>query len=262
MAAGISCLRSNTGEGDSDAMGCAVKNRMLTSLFLSKRWRRHRRLGGLLCTLLAAVPGFAAERPVPVPQGFGDAMGWYERSARAGDPRAQYYMGVILWRGLRGKTNHKSASDWFEKSAGKGYGPAQFSLGLAFERGLGRSRDLARAANWYALAARQGVAEAAFNLGILYERGDGVEHKPAQAAILYRQAAEAGLARAQYNLGLLLGEGIGVSKDLVQAWVWLARARDGGYAAAGEALAAVEKDMSGTQRTQAEKAFADRPRSR
>lgn len=203
------------GIGDNKPIGQTVKTSTQPLFSSTGRWLCHWRLGLMVWAIAAPSPGFAAEYAVPVPKGYIDAMGWNARAARAGDPRAQYYLGVIHRRGLRGVKNHRLAADWFAKAARKGYGPAQFSLGVAFELGLGRAKDAARAARWYRLAARQGIAEAAFNLGALHERGDGVEGNPAQAAVLYRQAARAGLARAQYNLGLLYGEGQGVDRKSV-----------------------------------------------
>ncbi len=249
---------AESGGGDNKPIGHTLKIRTQPLFSSSGRWLRHWRLGLLVWAIAAPGAGLAAENAVPVPKGYIDAMSWYARAARAGDPRAQYYMGVIHWRGLRGEKNHESAADWFEKAARKSHGPAQFSLGLAFELGLGRAKDAARAARWYRPAARQGIAEAAFNLGSLHERGDGVESNPAQAAIFYRQAAQAGLARAQYNLGLLYGEGHGVPRDRVRAWVWLSRANDAGYAGARAPLAALEKVMGADERSRAGKAYLDK----
>ncbi|MCH8919069.1 MAG: sel1 repeat family protein, partial [Proteobacteria bacterium] len=192
------------GDGGNEPMGQTVKTSTRPLFSSTRRWLRPWRLGlgrlGLAVLAMAAPgPGLAVENAVavptvPVPKGYIDAMSWTDRAARAGDPRAQYHLGVIHWHGLRGEKNPRLAADWFAKSAGKGYGLAQFSLGLAFELGLGRTKDAARAAPWYRLAARQGIAPAAFNLGALHERGDGVARNPAQAAVLYRQAARAGLA--------------------------------------------------------------------
>ena len=119
------------------------------------------------------------------PKTYGDAMRWYKQAARAGNPRAQFF------------------------------------LGLMYERGINVKEDATAAASWFAKAAAQGHAEAQFKLALMYEKGAGVPMSAVQAARWYREAAKAGLGAAQYNLGVLYANGEGVGRDDVLAYMWL-----------------------------------------
>ncbi len=62
-----------------------------------------------------------------------------------------------------------------EKSAKQGNPLAQFKLGLMYYKGRGAARDYTKAVHWWRRAAEQGFAEALNNLGMVYGNGDGVE---------------------------------------------------------------------------------------
>src|SRR2546423_1753112 len=51
---------------------------------------------------------------------------------------------------------------------------AQYNLGLLYARGEGVAQDYRQAAEWYEKAAQQGVAAAQYNLGVIYANGQGV----------------------------------------------------------------------------------------
>ena len=186
-----------------------------------------------LCGLLAAIclvsarPG-AADMPAPVVT-YGDAMRWYGQAARAGDPQAQFYLGYIHDRGLRGANSLSEALGWYRKAAAQGEVRAQFRLGLLFDSDPRLPRDPAEAQNWYEAAAAQGHAEAHFNLARLVEAEDA-----ARAADLYTLAAEAGIGQAAFNLALLRINGPEEVYDPAEAWRWTLRAQDLGAPGAGE----------------------------
>ena len=157
---------------------------------------------------------------VETPGTYGDAMSWYERSAKAGSAKAQFYLGLMHETGSNRDVDRAQAAHWFRKAAEQGHALAQYRVATYHHFGLGMPVDFKQAQNWYRKAADQGVAEAAFNLGFILENGLGVESDPAGAAKWYRQAAEAGLSSAQFNLGALLAGGRGGSKkEVVQGWV-------------------------------------------
>jgi TPR repeat protein len=155
-------------------------------------------LSALLCVPL---PACVRAADIPVPDGYLDALGWYGRAAESGDSEAQYYLGMMLERGLRAKA------------------------------------DPVAALRWYQRAAVQGHAEAAFRLGSLLELGHGVAKNRSQAAAWYQKAAEGGVARAQFNLALMFGRGLGVERDLKAALTWFEKAAEGGIAEAWPQLA-------------------------
>ena len=198
---------------------------------------------------------------VETPGTYGDAMSWYERSAKAGSAKAQFYLGLMHETGSNRDVDRAQAAHWFRKAAEQGHALAQYRVATYHHFGLGMPVDFKQAQNWYRKAADQGVAEAAFNLGFILENGLGVESDPAGAAKWYRQAAEAGLSSAQFNLGALLAGGRGGSKkEVVQGWVWLnaaARSGEDGAAASRDALAG---QMSPDQLKRARELAAKRPR--
>src|SRR4051812_31596336 len=53
---------------------------------------------------------------------------------------------------------------------------AEFTLGVLYANGYGVAKDPAVAARWYRRAADKGLAEAQNNLGALYSNGEGVPH--------------------------------------------------------------------------------------
>ena len=184
---------------------------------------------GLLAVfcLLSARAG-AADMPPPVVT-YGDAMRWYRQAAAAGDPEAQFYLGYIHDRGLRGANSLPEAIGWYRKAAAQGEVRAQFRLGLLFDSDPRLPRDPAEAQSWYEAAAAKGHAEARFNLARLVEAEDAP-----RAAELYALAAEAGIGQAAFNLALLRINGPDGIYDPAEAWRWTLRAQDLGAPGAKE----------------------------
>ena len=186
-------------------------------------------LCGLLALLcLAPAPARAADLPPPVVT-YGDAMRWYGRAAEAGDPEAQFYLGYIHDRGLRGANSLSEAVTWYRKAAAQGEVRAQFRLGLLFESDPRLPHDPAEAQSWYEAAAAQGHAKARFNLARLVETEDAP-----RAVELYALAAEAGIGQAAFNLALLRINGPDEVYDPGKAWRWALRAQDLDAPGAGE----------------------------
>jgi len=79
---------------------------------------------------------------------------------------------------------------------------AQFDLGLMYATGAGVDQDDAAAASWYRKAADRNFAAAQVNLGAAYHDGRGVPRDAAAAITWYRKAADQGNAAGQYNLGV------------------------------------------------------------
>src|SRR5512142_791899 len=55
---------------------------------------------------------------------------------------------------------------------------AQYNLGLLYARGQGVAQNYQQAVSWYRKAAEQGVAAAQYNLGVIYANGQGVAADP------------------------------------------------------------------------------------
>lgn len=176
--------------------------------------------GLLALVCLASAPVSAGDMPTPALT-YGDAMRWYARAAEAGDARAQFYLGYIHDRALRGANSVSEAVTWYRRAATQGEVRAQFRLGLLFDGDPRLPRDPERARRWYVAAAAQGHAEARFNLARLIE-----SEEPARAAQLYALAAEAGVGRAAFNLALLRINGPDEVYDPGKAWRWALKAVD------------------------------------
>ena len=77
-------------------------------------------------------------------------------AAEAGEPKAQYVLGLIFDAGLGRDKDPAGAVKWVEKAATQGHEEAQRTLGIFYEEGKGVARDYRAAAHWYRLAADQG----------------------------------------------------------------------------------------------------------
>ncbi len=83
---------------------------------------------------------------------------------------------------------------------------AQFNMGVKCAEGQGVPQDFLQAARWYSAAADQGDASAQFNLGLMFYQGHGLERNLAYACELFRAAAHQGDLRARRGLEAVLQE--------------------------------------------------------
>jgi TPR repeat protein len=83
--------------------------------------------------------------------------------AEQGEARAQFYLGMLYENGDGVPEDYGKAREWYEKSAAQGDANAQFYLGLMSAFGRGASMDLVQAHMWYSLAAGNGHARAALH---------------------------------------------------------------------------------------------------
>jgi len=69
--------------------------------------------------------------------------------AQAGNPEAQFNLGLMYHSGLGGSMNEHEAVSWYEKAAQNGYPRAQEFLAVAYREGwFGLTRDLKKADYW------------------------------------------------------------------------------------------------------------------
>jgi hypothetical protein len=73
--------------------------------------------------------------------------------AERGDPRAQYQLAVLYYRGDGVEQDYGEAAKWFRRAAERGDADAQFNLAMLYADGKGMPRNLVRARMWFALAA-------------------------------------------------------------------------------------------------------------
>jgi localization factor PodJL len=155
----------------------------------------------------------------------------------AGNPAAEYEIGVRFAEGRGVPANMELAVQWLERAANQGLTPAQYRLGSLYEKGQGVKKDLEKARTLYLAAADKGNAKAVHNLAVLY--AEGIDGKPdyRTAAQWFRKAAERGVADSQYNLGILYARGIGVDQNLAESYKWFSLA-----AAQGDQDSAKKRD--------------------
>ncbi len=149
-------------------------------------------------------------------------------AAAAGNPAAEYEIGVRFSEGRGVPANLELAVQWFDRAAKQGLAPALYRLGSHYEKGQGVKKDLDKARQLYLQGADKGNAKAIHNLAVLY--AEGIDGKPdyRQAAQWFRKAADRGVADSQYNLGILYARGIGVDQNLAESYKWFALAAQQG----------------------------------
>ena len=177
--------------------------------------------------------------------------------AEAGDPRAQFELGLRYAEGEGVKKNNKEAAKWMMRAAEQGLPPAQYRMGVMYERGLGVPRDMKQAKVWYERSANAGNRKAMYNLAVLL--ADGSTGKPdyKNAAKWFLAAAELGLKDSQFNIAILYERGLGVEVNLIEAYKWYAAAAAQGDTDAGARAAALEGRMPEADAAAARQAAAD-----
>lgn len=176
--------------------------------------------------------------------------------AQTGDPKAQYWIGVMYAYGVGVEKDSNLALQWYQKAAvqaeqeaQQGKAEAQYILGLIYDNGRGLPKDSAKAMYWYRIAAEHGEVNAQYDLMVSFDKSD-----PAESLKWARNAANQGNVGAQYHLGFLYEQGISVPKDYVESYKWfnLAGAGKGGRQAK-QSLERLEVKMTPEQIAEAQR---------
>lgn len=177
-------------------------------------------IAGLSMLLLSSVAhaDFPAGEAAFQRQDYGSAFFFLKPDAEAGNPQAQYYLGVML------------------------------------RKGQGIVKDPVAAAVWFQKAAMQGQREAINTLATLYRLGEGVAQDYQQARRWYQEAAKFGFENAQYRIALMYNDGLGVPKDPVEAYKWAyTSAAQGGQPEPARLRDKLAKQLSPSQIQQAQR---------
>jgi TPR repeat protein len=85
-----------------------------------------------------------------------EAIRWYRRSARQGEPHAMFSLGYIAYF----RKDYSEALKWFERALSKNHHRSSFWIGKIYWRGQGVDRDRKRAQSYFAQASQKKVEEA------------------------------------------------------------------------------------------------------
>ena len=85
------------------------------------------------------------------------ALAEWRPLAEAGDPDAQYQLGIMYYRGEGVVQDYREAAAWYRSAAEQGDTEAQLNLGLMYAQGLGVSQDYVQAYKWFDLAMLYGT---------------------------------------------------------------------------------------------------------
>ena len=123
--------------------------------------------------------------------------------AEAGDPAAQYELGVMYQNGEGVPQNYSKSVKWFRMAAEQGDSNAQYSLGLKYSVGHGVPQNYPEAAKWHRKSAEQGCSAAQLSLARMYDRGNGVRQNELLAYMWSNLAANRGLEKAEAHRDVL-----------------------------------------------------------
>ncbi|MDI1287027.1 MAG: tetratricopeptide repeat protein [Reyranella sp.] len=125
-----------------------------------------RSLIGLCLSLLVAAAGPAFAAPLD------DANAAYQRGdfataekillpiAEAGNPYAQYRLGMVYTEAMGEMRSTAEAAKWFESAALQGQPFAQYKLGILYVKGDGVPKDFVLAYMWFSISAGHTLSEA------------------------------------------------------------------------------------------------------
>ncbi len=160
--------------------------------------------------------GLLYEEGIQVPKNKNEALNWYRKSADQGLPVAEYAVGLLTVLSST-NANLPAATEYFRKAAEKDFAPAQFLWGYCLQLGYGVSTNLLEAIVWYQKAASNNYAPAQYSLGVMSNDGLGMPNNPRDAVHFYRLAAGEKYPLAQYALGFCYMQGTGVEQDFKEA---------------------------------------------
>lgn len=184
------------------------------------------------------------------------AIFWYRIAAGKGDTSAQVALGELYYNGDGVRKDRSNALKWWQKAAELGDKNAQKKISFAYLVDDEKTYAV-EAVKWWHKDAENGDTYVFCSLGGSYSRGEGVTRNYAEAVKWWRRSVEQGHDCGLIQLGRAYALGQGVSQDYVIAYMWFAIAGKKGKMAAHRAIDILEKQLSRTQITQAQKLAAE-----
>jgi len=168
------------------------------------------------------------------PVNYAKALDLYLQVARQGNPRAQFVVGGMYYKGQGTDPDHRQAFVWLLKAADRGVSsPESLAIiGSMYLQGTTVPQNYQEARKYLQQAADQGDLGAQKNLAYMYYNGLTGKPDYKKALQLYKEAALEGDSVSQSNVGLMYAGGLGTDVDRVQAYAWYSLAASQGNAGA------------------------------
>lgn len=157
------------------------------------------------------------------------ARAQWRLAAQNDDPRAQYALGLLYYRGNTGPANYEEAAKWFMYAAQANHAGAIYYIGVLYFNGWGLNYDQFRATEYFkrALRAAPNNSNAAYLIGAQYYHGRGAQQNYVEAAHYFEIAAKGNMHAAQFMLGAMYERGWGIAQNYAESYYWLTRAARG-----------------------------------
>lgn len=150
-----------------------------------------------------------------------DFLIWDERALDyLTSPEAMYEAAGSMWKRNKNEYGHNDRDNgfiWFEKSAKAGYPLAQYQMGYIYLNGLTVKPDTLKSVSWYKLAAKNNVPGAISALGRLYINGKSIEKDAERGFQLLNESADKGHINSKLYLAYCYLYGLGTPQDTKKA---------------------------------------------
>ena len=135
-------------------------------------------------------------------------------------PEVMYEAASAMWKRDKNEYGHNDRDNgfiWFEKSAKAGYPLAQYQMGCIYLNGLTVKPDTLKAVSWYKLSAKNNFPSSISALGRLYINGKGIEKDVDRGFKLLNESADSGHVNSKLYLGYCYLYGLGTPQDTQRA---------------------------------------------
>jgi TPR repeat protein len=226
--------------------------------------------------LLAAVLMFSGfNAPLMANEMWESMFKGHLENARAGDPEAQYEVGIMYLKGQGVDQNRENAIEWLKAAAASGYPlaegklsrieeqevkfeelkeqadkgnlDAQYDVAMMYLKGRGVASSGLAALRYLQKAADEGDERAIARLGIINYKGEVGDADYEKALALFRRVSGTSVL-AQYYLGEMYASGAGVGQDYATAIDWYKKAAEGGFNRASGKIINLEEEIKTEQR--------------
>ncbi len=128
---------------------------------------------------------------------FDDKVEERQQKAEAGDPKAQYRLGIAYLTGNQVKVDTSKAVLWLDKAHKQGYTKASHRLGEIYASDKDGFRNYKKAYSYFLAAAKKDHPESQLEVALLYRDGKGTSVDLNEAAKWAEKAEKAGVADAK-----------------------------------------------------------------